>query len=267
MSVPRLHSGALVEVHRLGRRYGEQWALRDVDLTVIPGSVVAISGSSGAGKSTLLHLLAAYDTPDQGELSVDGITVSKLRGRPTDRYRRRVGVVLQRNHVLPGVSVLDNVLTPTLPFRRLDFDPLAFARDLLAAVGLEERAADPAGRLSPGEQLRVAIARALIWRPALLLADEPTGCLDSESSRGVVDLLLSLHRRFAMTLIVATHHHPVAARCDRIIRLGDGRVIDDHTVHRAKPAARTHALAAGESWIRRARAGSPSSLRPTDQAT
>lgn len=250
MSVSRLRSGALVEARAVGRRYGwrdsDQWALRDASLTIAGGSVVAITGASGSGKSTLIHLLAGYDRPDDGAVLVDGLCVSSLRGRALDRHRRRVGVVLQQSQLLAGVSVLGNVLAPTLPIRRVDFDRRARALELLTAVGLEHRDGDSAGHLSLGERQRVAIARALIWRPTVLLADEPTAGLDSSSSRSIVDGLLTLHQRFAMTLLIATHHHQVAARCDRIVSLGDGRVIDDHIL-RAERQPAEQAVASGGS--------------------
>ncbi|GAA3117223.1 ABC transporter ATP-binding protein [Streptosporangium carneum] len=190
-------------------------------------------GPSGAGKSTLLHLVGAMDLPDEGEIHVGGERVDDLGRRGLDRHRRAVGFVFQRFHLLPALSLLDNVLVPVLP-RRVGFDRRARARALLAAVGLADREGTLPGELSGGEQQRVAIARALIARPPLLLADEPTGNLDSATGQEIVDLLLSIREEYGMTMLLATHNPEVAAACDRVVRMRDGRVVGDD---RVTPAA------------------------------
>jgi putative ABC transport system ATP-binding protein len=166
------------------------------------------------------------DLPDEGVIEIDGVA---LEHRGLDAHRRRIGFVFQRFHLLPALTVLDNVLVPVLP-RRVDFDRKARARELLEAVGLAERASALPSELSGGQQQRVAIARALINRPPLLLADEPTGNLDSTTGREIIDLLLNLREQYEMTMLVATHDAEVAAGCDRIVRLQDGRVIGDDAV-------------------------------------
>src|SRR4051794_13699385 len=183
-------------------------------------------GASGAGKSTVLHLVGGMDVPDDGAIEVDG---TALKRRGLDAHRRRVGFVFQRFHLLPALTVLDNVLAPVLP-RRVDFDRRARGMELLEAVGLAQRADALPSELSGGQQQRVAISRALINRPGLLLADEPTGNLDSATGREIVDLLLSLRERYGMTMLVATHDAEVAANCDRMVRLHDGRIVADEPV-------------------------------------
>ena len=201
-------------------------AVDGVTLDVPAGSVVALTGPSGSGKSTLLHLIGAIDKPDGGTVEVGGRAVESLNRKGLVAYRRTVGFVFQRYHLLPALTAADNVLAPVLPYT-VDFDRAARARELLAAVGLAHRADTVPSRLSGGEQQRVAIARALIGRPALLLADEPTGNLDSATGAEILDLLLGLRDEYGMTIVVATHERQVAARCDRVVRLRDGRVVED----------------------------------------
>jgi putative ABC transport system ATP-binding protein len=215
-----------VVLREVTRRYPGLTALDAVDLEVAEGTAVALTGPSGAGKSTVLHLVGGMDLPDSGTIEVDG---EELAPRGMDAHRRRIGFVFQRFHLLPALTVLDNVLAPVLP-RRVDFDRRERAMELLEAVGLAGRADALPSELSGGQQQRVAISRALIFRPKLLLADEPTGNLDSVIGREIVDLLLSLRERYGMTMLVATHDAEVAASCDRIIRLHDGRVTSDETI-------------------------------------
>jgi putative ABC transport system ATP-binding protein len=209
-------------------------ALDGVSLSVPAGAAVAVTGPSGSGKSTLLHLVGAMDQPDAGRVVVGGWELTALRGRELARYRRTIGFVFQRFHLLPALTVLDNVLAPALP-RRTSFDKHARGRELLAAVGLAERAGSVPSRLAGGEQQRVAIARALLNEPGLLLADEPTGNLDSGTGAEIMQLLLDLRRQRGMTLLVATHDPTVASRCDRIVKLRDGAVEDDLALRPDQP--------------------------------
>jgi putative ABC transport system ATP-binding protein len=204
-------------------------AVDDVTLTVEPGRALAVTGPSGSGKSTLLHLIGAIDQPSAGEVVVDGQILSSLKRRQLALYRRNVGFIFQRYHLLPALTAANNVLAPVLPYRT-DYDKRARASELLQAVGLGGRERALPSRLSGGEQQRVAIARALVNTPRLLLADEPTGNLDSTTGGEIVDLLLSLREQYSMTIIMATHNPQVAARCDRLIRLRDGRVAEDMSI-------------------------------------
>ncbi len=222
--------GARVAVEELRKRYQTGTttvvALDDVSLSLEPGELVAVTGPSGSGKSTLLHLIGAMDGADGGRVRVAEFEVTALGRRRRVDYRRRIGFVFQRFHLLPTLGALDNVAAPLLPYR-VGFDKHARAAELLAAVGLEGREGAVPSELSGGEQQRVAIARALIDDPVLLLADEPTGNLDSATGSQILDLLLEQRAVRGMTVIVATHDPLVASRCDRIVRLLDGRVLDD----------------------------------------
>jgi putative ABC transport system ATP-binding protein len=214
------------------KRFGAITALAGIDLVIPGGAAVALSGPSGSGKSTLLHVVGALERPDEGAVTVAGRDLGGLSRRELAAHRRGLGFVFQRFNLLPALTVLDNVLAPVLPYR-VDFDRQARARNLLEAVGLADRETALPSQLSGGEQQRVAIARALINRPAILLADEPTGNLDSRTGAAIVDLLLELRAEHAMTIVIATHDHQVAARCERVVRLLDGRVADDTDVRGA----------------------------------
>jgi putative ABC transport system ATP-binding protein len=209
-------------------------ALDSVSFALEPGGVLAVTGPSGSGKSTLLHVVGAMDEADAGSITVGDFAVHELDGRSQVGYRRRIGFVFQHFHLLPALTTRDNVAAPLLPYR-VDFDKHERARELLAAVGLEGREDDLPSQLSGGEQQRVAIARALVNDPGLLLADEPTGNLDSETGLEIVQLLLDLRAEREMTVIVVTHNPQVAARGDRVARLHDGRLLDDVEVPRHVP--------------------------------
>jgi putative ABC transport system ATP-binding protein len=223
-------AGAEIVMEEVTKRYvlgGEQeiHALRDVSLSIRAGEAVAVSGPSGSGKSTLLHVVGAMDRPDSGVIRCGGFEVTALSGKEQVTYRRTIGFVFQRFHLLPALTALDNVAAPVLPVRT-EFDKFARAKELLAAVGLADRGVSLPSRLSGGQQQRVAIARALINAPAVLLADEPTGNLDSASGGEITSLLLGLRDERRMTVVVATHDAAVSSRCDRIIHLADGAVVD-----------------------------------------
>jgi putative ABC transport system ATP-binding protein len=223
-----------VELRRVTKRYqtgsdDPAVGADEVSVRIEPGALVALTGASGSGKSTLLHLIGAIERPDSGTIISGSAEVTRLRGGGVAAYRRTVGFVFQRYNLLPALTALDNVIAPVLPYRT-GWDKAARARELLAAVGLAGRERSLPGRMSGGEQQRVAIARALINTPALLLADEPTGNLDSHSAEAIVGLLTQtreIRRDHPMTVIIATHDPQIAARCDRMIRLKDGAVIDD----------------------------------------
>jgi putative ABC transport system ATP-binding protein len=221
-----------IALQGVGKRFESIAALAGVSLAIPAGASVALSGPSGSGKSTLLHVIGALERPDEGTVTVSGRELGSLSRGELAAHRRHVGFVFQRFNLLPALTVLDNVLAPVLPYR-VDFDKEARARALLDAVGLSDRETSLPSRLSGGQQQRVAIARALINRPAVLLADEPTGNLDSRTGAGIVDLLLALRAEYAMTIVVATHDHQVAARCERVVRLLDGRIADDTDVRAA----------------------------------
>jgi putative ABC transport system ATP-binding protein len=232
--------GAAIELRDVTKRYGiardqQVLAADDVSLSVAPGAFVALTGASGSGKSTLLHLIGALERPDSGTIIAAGADVGTLHGAALAGYRRTVGFVFQRYHLLPALTALDNVIAPVLPYRTT-FNKRERGRQLLAAVGLAGREQSLPGRMSGGEQQRVAIARALINTPALLLADEPTGNLDSATAAEILRLLSELRREHAMTTILATHDPQVAAHCERLVRLRDGAVVDDIDLTGGYPA-------------------------------
>ena len=196
-----------------------------VSLEILGGTSTALTGPSGSGKSTLLHLVGALDSADAGSITVGGRVVTELSRKQLPDYRRTIGIVFQRFNLLPSLTVLDNVMAPLMP-RKTDFDVAGRARQLLGAVGLGGRENTLATRLSGGQQQRVAIARALINDPQLILADEPTGNLDSVVGTEIADLLLDLVTSRGATLLMATHDDALAARCDHLVRIRDGRV--DH---------------------------------------
>ena len=199
--------------------------LRGVDLQVEPGEVLGVLGPSGSGKSTLLHLIGGVDQPSSGEIEVNGVVLNGLDRAQLARFRREnIGFVFQSYHLLPDITALRNVEVPL----RLAGLPASEVRtralEGLAGVGLSERAGHLPEALSGGERQRIAIARALIGRPSILLADEPTGALDSESGAAALDLLLRLREEADATLLIVTHEPTVVERCQRIVHLRDGRI-------------------------------------------
>jgi len=233
-------STSAIELRGITKRYGigkdqQVMAADDVRLSIAPDAFVALTGASGSGKSTLLHLIGALERPDSGTIISGGTDVTALRGAALAGYRRTVGFVFQRYNLLPALTALDNVIAPVLPYRTT-FNKRERGRQLLAAVGLAGREQSLPGRMSGGEQQRVAIARALINTPSLLLADEPTGNMDSATAAEILQLLSALRREHAMTTILATHDPQVAAHCERLVRLRDGAVVDDIDLTGGYPA-------------------------------
>jgi len=221
MSEPLLAARGLRKRYTLGRRTLD--VLRGVDLAVDAGEFLALRGASGAGKSTLLHLLGGLDRPDAGEIWFDGRDLATVNGGALAAFRStKVGFVFQAYHLLPELDALENVC---LPGRIAVAEPAqveARARELLQRVGLAERLAHRPAELSGGEQQRVAIARALVNNAALILADEPTGNLDSHTGEEIIALLCELQRERRTTLLIATHDARVAARAPRVVELVDG---------------------------------------------
>jgi len=215
----------ILEVRNLHKEYedGRIRALRGVDLTIEPGEFVAISGHSGSGKSTLLHLLGGLDSPTSGSVL--------FRGQPLgssidlDTYRcDHVGFIFQAFHLLPTLRAIENVQTPMLACKRHSGNRGQRAESLLREMGLEHRMTQHPNQLSAGERQRVAIARALANGPEILLADEPTGNLDSANSARIMDILTGIQKNHGMTLIVVTHEDDIAASAPRHIRIHDGKV-------------------------------------------
>ena len=223
MSEPLLSARSLTKTYTMGKRSLD--VLRGVDLDVARGEFLALRGASGAGKSTLLHLIGGLDTPNAGEILFAGQNLGDFsEGRLTHFRNRRVGFVFQAYHLLPELTALENVCLPARMARLPGGPAGARGRELLARVGLGERLDHKPSELSGGEQQRVAIARALINAPEMLLADEPTGNLDSHTGGEIIELLKSLRVESGMTLVIATHDAKVAAHAGRVIELVDGRI-------------------------------------------
>lgn len=203
-------------------------ALRSVSLQVKQGEFVAITGESGSGKSTMLRLIGALEKPTSGKVIIDGYDVSKFSDHELSKLRNeKIGFVFQSFNLQPFLSVLDNVSTPAI----FAGSPLKLSRDrakqLLESVGLGDKANSLPGELSGGQMQRVAICRSVINRPSILLADEPTGNLDSVNSRVIYDLFREINRRLSTTIVIVTHSQNMANHADRIIRLRDGEIIGD----------------------------------------
>ena len=215
--------------YRMGRT--DLHVLRGVSISVAPGEFVSIIGASGSGKSTLLHLLGLLDRPDKGKLIIDGVDVASIGAKKRNRIRcQDVGFIFQFYHLLPELNVLENVLLPAkvdlsmhgwLAHRKQVTDR---SLALLDRMGLTDRLKHRPKELSGGERQRVAIARALANRPKILLADEPTGNLDSKTGKNILDTLRAFNRETGQTIVMVTHDHSLAHSADRIIHLRDGRI-------------------------------------------
>ena len=199
--------------------------LQGVTLSVERGEMLAIVGASGVGKSTLLHVLGGLDQIDAGSVRIGDVDLAAMKADALTAFRNRhVGFVFQFHHLLPEFTALENAGMPMRIARRLGEERDGRARELLGRVGLTERLGHKPGMLSGGEQQRVAIARALVMEPWLLLADEPTGDLDEHTAESLHDLLREMHRERGLTSIIATHNPRLAAACDRVLRLEDGKL-------------------------------------------
>jgi ABC-type lipoprotein export system ATPase subunit len=216
----------LLEARGVGRRYDDRWVLQDLTLTVAAGERVALLGPSGCGKTTLLNLLGGLDRPETGEVRFRGEALSAAAPARLAQLRREaLGTVFQFFHLIPTLTARENVELPLQLLGRPRLEARARAEGLLGAVGLRDRAQAWPRELSGGEMQRVAVARALAARPALLLADEPTGNLDSASGAQVLALLAELSGQEGAALVMVTHSEAAAAICHRVVRMRDGRIL------------------------------------------
>ena len=216
----------LVKSYHVGD--GTLTILQGLDLDVSPGEMVAVVGASGVGKSTLLHVLGGLDQPDRGAVTIGDANVTTMSDADRVSFRnKRVGFVFQFHHLLPEFSAIENTEMPMRIARIPIAESRPRAEELLRRVGLGERLIHRPGMLSGGEQQRVAVARALVMNPDVLFADEPTGNLDERSADSLHELLREMHRAYGLTSILATHNPRLAARCDRIVRLENGRLQSD----------------------------------------
>ena len=218
----------ILETKDLRKVYGsgdtEVRALDGVDLTVEKGEFVAVVGTSGSGKSTLLHMLGGLDRPTSGAVLVDGKDIFSLKDEELTIFRRRkIGFVFQSYNLVPVLSVYENIVLPI----QLDGGKVdqSYVNQVIEALGLEQKLQNLPSQLSGGQQQRVAIARALVTKPAIILADEPTGNLDSKTSQDVLSLMKVTGPKFAQTMVMITHNEEIAQMADRIVRIEDGRIV------------------------------------------
>src|SRR5687768_3943832 len=217
----------MLTAHNIVKNYGPLPVLRGVDINIAKGEIVSIVGSSGAGKSTLLHILGTLDKPDKGSVSLNDKRFDGLNGRKLAAFRNKnIGFVFQFHHLLPEFTAIENVSIPGWISGTPKREVMRKAADLLATLGLTDRFENKPQQLSGGEQQRVAVARALINNPSIIMADEPTGNLDSANARELHELFISLRDRFDQTFLIVTHNEELARMSDRILHMKDGRILD-----------------------------------------
>jgi len=222
----------MINIHNITKTYNKGAtkveALKEVSFSIENGEIIALMGASGSGKSTLLSLIGGLDKCDSGSISVDEENISTLNAEKLADFRRdKVGFVFQQFHLIPTLSVVENIMLPLLPSGIKKAECYSVAKEALEKVGLSAREKHLPGELSGGEQQRVAIARALVNKPEIILADEPTGDLDSKTGEKILELLQALNQKGKVTIIIATHDDKIAQKTKRKIVLKDGRVIED----------------------------------------
>ena len=216
----------MIQAENIVKKYGDLEVLRGVDLTVESGEIVSIVGASGAGKTTLLHILGTLALPDAGTLTVGGQSTSGMSRRELSSFRNaHLGFVFQFHRLLPEFNALENVMMPAWIAGQKDSGTRSRATQLLKELGLGHRLDHNPAELSGGEQQRVAVARALMNEPSVLLADEPSGNLDSENASALHDLFFDLRERLGQTIVLVTHNEALAHRADRMLRMADGRFV------------------------------------------
>ena len=222
------YEDSLISLFDVVKEYdkGTVKALDGINLNIFEGEFVSIIGPSGSGKSTLLNMLGALDKPTRGKVFIDGIDLVKEKDLSQFR-QEKIGFVFQLHNLIPNLSVFDNVQIPLLPTGMSNKKMKEKASEIIAAVGLEDKKKQRPNKLSGGQRQRVAIARALVNNPSIILADEPTGSLDSKTGEMILNLLMQMHERYNVTLIIVTHDNDVAALAERTIKIKDGQIIED----------------------------------------
>jgi len=208
------------------KNYGALPVLKGVDIEILKGEIVSIAGSSGAGKSTLLHILGTLDTADKGEILLENEKIDKLKGKKLASFRNtHIGFVFQFHHLLPEFTALENVCIPGWIAGSKRKEVMEKAESLLDVLGLKNRGEHKPNELSGGEQQRVAVARALINNPSIVMADEPTGNLDSANAKELHNLFIDLRNRLQQTFLIVTHNEELAQLSDRILHMKDGKIV------------------------------------------
>ena len=220
----------MLSCKQITKRYGSLEVLKGVDLQIEKGEIVSLVGSSGAGKSTLLHILGTLDEADGGQVWLNNVQMNQLKGNQLAAFRNKhIGFVFQFHHLLPEFTALENVCIPGWLGNRKKKEVEERAKELLKMLGLESRMENKPSELSGGEQQRVAVARALINNPDIIMADEPTGNLDSTHARELHQLFFDLRKQFNQTFLIVTHNEELAAQCDRTVHMKDGRIMAGST--------------------------------------
>jgi lipoprotein-releasing system ATP-binding protein len=217
----------MLEAKQIEKYYDKLHVLKGVDLNIQKGEIVSIVGSSGAGKSTLLHILGTLDTPAKGQVFLKGERIDQLKGNALAKFRNKnIGFIFQFHHLLPEFSAIENVCIPGWIAGKKKKEVEQKAAELLKTLGLENRMQNKPHQLSGGEQQRVAVARALINAPAIIMADEPTGNLDSENGRALHNLFIELRDKFQQTFLIVTHNEELATMSDRVVHMRDGLIVE-----------------------------------------
>lgn len=218
----------MLKSENIAKKYGNLQVLKGVNLEIKKGEIVSIAGSSGAGKSTLLHILGTLDTADEGEVFLNDQPISELKNNQLAAFRNKyIGFVFQFHHLLPEFTALENICVPGWIAGKNTGDIKARAKELLQLLKLSDRADHKPAELSGGEQQRVAVARALINNPDIIMADEPTGNLDSANAKELHNLFLELRNQMNQTFLIVTHNEELARMSDRILHMKDGKIISE----------------------------------------
>ncbi len=219
----------MLTAKNISKNYGNLAVLRSVDININKGEIVSIVGSSGAGKSTLLHILGTLDKADTGSITLEGQLISNLKGSKLSAFRNKhIGFVFQFHHLLPEFTATENVCIPGWVAGRKKKEVMDEAVSILQTLGLGERLDNKPQQLSGGEQQRVAVARALINKPSIIMADEPTGNLDSARAKELHQLFIDLRNKFNQTFLIVTHNDELAQMSDRVLHMKDGKIVDQY---------------------------------------